>query len=159
MASLACLGYVRGTGSVAVILRLCAVADNEQLYVFKQSAACPKTFAVVAVDLVERFLDIHTPAFQFHMHKRQAVHQYRHIVTVFPYTSLRRVLVDYLQRIIVDVFLVYQVNVLHRSIIAHQQLNVVLLYDDSLFHNAVIAVGNLVGKERLPFIVGKFIIV
>ena len=128
MASLACLGYVRGTGSVAVILRLCAVADNEQLYVFKQSAACPKTFAVVAVDLVERFLDIHTPAFQFHMHKRQAVHQYRHIVTVFPYTSLRRVLVDYLQRIIVDVFLVYQVNVLHRSIIAHQQLYVCLLY-------------------------------
>ena len=96
VAPFACLGYVRGTGGVAVILRLRAVADYEQLHVLKQSTSCPEALAVVAVDLVERFLDVHAPAFQLHVDERQAVHEDGHVVAVFPHTTLRRILVDYL---------------------------------------------------------------
>ena len=111
VAALACLGYVRGAGGVAVILRLRAVADDEQLHVLEQAAACPEALAVVAVDLVERFLDVNAPAFQLYVDERQAVHKNGHVVAVFPHAFLRRVLVDHLQRIIVYVVLVYQVNV------------------------------------------------
>ena len=58
-----------------------------------------------------------------------------------------------------DVVLVYQVNVLHCAVIARQQLDVILLYDGGLFHDAIVAVGYLVGKERLPFSIGKLIVV
>ena len=55
-------------GRVAVILGIGSVRDDEQLHILEQSAARPETLALVAVDLIERLLDIDAATLQFDMH-------------------------------------------------------------------------------------------
>ena len=62
------------SGGVGIILCGCAVGDHENLYILIQSAARPKTVALIAVDLVERLFDRDAAPFQFHMDEGQTVH-------------------------------------------------------------------------------------
>ena len=51
------------------------------------------------------------------MHERKPVHEYRHIVAVRTSTFVGGVLVDDLQRIVVDVLLSDQVDVFGRTVV------------------------------------------
>jgi len=66
------------TGAVRVILRVGAIGDDKNLYIFIQSAACPKAISLVTVNLVERLSNRHATAFQLDMHQRKSVHQRSH---------------------------------------------------------------------------------
>ncbi len=62
------LGGVEARG-VTVVLGVSAVADDENLYVLKQPAACPEGVALVAVDLVEGLLELDAARLQFDVHQ------------------------------------------------------------------------------------------
>ena len=62
------------------------------------------------------------------MHKRQAVDEYRYIVARFVRPTALLILIDYLQAVVVNVLLVKQVHVFRATIIAFEDLNVVVLY-------------------------------
>ena len=79
---LALLRQVTVAHRVAVVLGQRAVADDEQLHILEQAGAGPETVALVAVDLVEGFADVHATALEFDVHHRQAVDQHRHVVAV-----------------------------------------------------------------------------
>ena len=143
------LADVGVAGGVAVVLRLRAVADDEQLHVAEQAGVGPEAVALVAVDLVERLADRHAPTLQLHVHQRQTVDQHRDVVAVRA-GSRRFVLVDDLEPIVVDVLLVDQVDVLDCAVVTLQHLDVVFLDAGSLLDDAVIPAGNLLGEEPLP---------
>ena len=59
--------------SIAVIFGMRSVGNGEDLHILEESACRPETVALIAVDLVERFPDLHTPALEFEMYKVQPV--------------------------------------------------------------------------------------
>ena len=142
-------------GGVAVILGERAVADYENLHKFKESAACPERFAVVAAYLVEGFAHFHASAFQLHVHQWQTVHKDSNIVAVFVAAALGHILVDYLQRIVVDILFVDKIDVHKRAIVAREHLFVVLLNGAGFFHNALVGVAEVFLEKLVPFLVGK----
>ena len=85
--------------------------------VLEQAGACPETVTLVAVDLVERFTDVHPAAFEFDVHHGQAVDEHGDVVPVgaggpaLAFGDL--VLVDDLETIVVNVLLIDQADVLH----------------------------------------------
>ena len=75
---------------VGIIFRVRSVRYNENLNVLEKPAVCPKTIALIAVNLIKRFPYIHAAAFQFDMYKRQPVYKNGNVVTVFiipPFSS------------------------------------------------------------------------
>ena len=86
-------------GTVGVVFGVGAIGDHKDLYILKQTAACPEGIPLVAVDLVEGFPDGHTAPLEFDMHQRQSVDQNRHVITiVVPGTLIftNHILIDHL---------------------------------------------------------------
>lgn len=119
---------IRGTGildgvlpgTVGVVLGIGAVADDEDLYVFIQATSCPEGISLITVDLIEGFSDVYTTAFQLDMDHGEAIDQDCHIITVImPGTVFLgdRILIDDLQKVVVDVLLVHQHDVLAHAVI------------------------------------------
>ena len=129
----------------------------------EQSAFGPKAVSLVAVDLVEGFADIHAAAFQLDVYEGQAVDQDGDVVavgvggTAFGFVDL--VLVDHLQVVVVDVFLVQQADVFGAAVVTHQGLDVVFLDADGLFFDAVIGAGDVVIEKPGPFCIAELHIV
>ncbi|MNQ79027.1 hypothetical protein D3C85_939570 [compost metagenome] len=148
---------------IAVVFGQRAIADHEQLHVLEQATARPEAVALVAIDLVEGFADIHPAALELDMHHRQAIDQHCHIEARSVFAAVlagwRFVLVDHLQDVVMDIGLVDQVDVLAAAVIALQDLDVVFLQAGSFFQNAVIATSNAGREEALPLGVGKLDIV
>lgn len=92
-------------------------------------------------------------------HQRQPVDQDRDVVAVGPgcpaLTLVDHILVDDLQAVVVDAGLVDQHDVLRRTVVPLQDLDVVLLDADRLFDDAVIGPGDLVSEEPLPLCIGE----
>lgn len=82
---------------VAIILGMRSVGNDKYLHIFKQPAFSPKTVALVAVDLIERFPYCHTAAFEFDMNERETVYKHGNVVAVFVSADVVLVLVDDLQ--------------------------------------------------------------
>ena len=99
-------------GGIRVILCVGSVGYDENLHILIQSAACPKTIPLIAVNLVERLFELNPSSFQFYMHKRQSIDEYGHIVANIVISLLLFVLVDNLEIVVVNVSLVYQIDVL-----------------------------------------------
>ena len=97
---------------VGVILGIGSVGNDENLNIFVQSATCPKTIPLIAVNLVERLFELDTSTLQLDMHKRQTIDKYGHIVAGIVVSLLLLVLVDDLEVVVMDVFLVNKVDVL-----------------------------------------------
>ena len=76
-----------------------------------------------------------------------------------PVFCTNHILVDDLQTVIVDIFLVNQRDVLSRSIVTAQILDMILLYLPGLFHDVFIRVCYGIVEEILPFCIGKDIMV
>ena len=149
-------------GGVGVVFGVGAIGDNEDLHILKQTAASPEGLPLVAIDLVEGFPDGYAPAFEFHMHQRQAVDQDGHVIAVVMAGALGLadlVLVDNLQAVFVDVLLVDQGDVFGTTVVPPQNLDEILLDLAGLFHNMLVGVGNGMGKELIPLAVGEGIIV
>ena len=146
---------VLAPGGVGVVLGECAVGDDEQLDVLKQTAARPEAVPLVPVDLVERLTDVHAPAFEFDVHQRQPVDEDRHVVPVgIPGAALTLadlVLVDDLESVVVDTSLVDQQHILGGAVVPAKQLHGVFVDAHHLFGNAVVLSGNAGGEEPVPF--------
>src|SRR3989344_2269265 len=143
------------TCRIAVILCVCAVLNNKQLHVFKKSCGSKKAFTLITIDLIEGFLNSNPAALKFYMHQRQAVYQYRHVIAVGALSLIRRVLIDHLQTIIVNIVLFEEVYIFYRTVLARQVLDVVFLNSCCLFFNALIRVGKLTCKETVPLGIGE----
>ena len=63
------------------------------------------------------------------------------------------VLIDDLQPVVMDVLFIYECNILGRTVITSQNLNIVLLYLPSLFHDMLIGIDNSIFEEIIPFCV------
>ena len=150
-------------GGVGIILRIRSVGDNEYLHIVKKPAACPKAVALIAIDLVERLADSHAPPLQLHMDEGQPVDKDGHIVAVVVRRALRLrdgILVDDLQRVVVDAFLIQQPNVLRLAGIPLKRLRrVTVLYPAGLFLDALVGVGDALLEEPLPLAIGKLVVV
>ena len=105
-------------GRVGIILGMRTVGDDEYLNVLLEAATCPETIPLIAVDLIERFFERNAAALEFNMNQRESVYEYGHVVAVIIVAVAFGVLVDDLQRIIVDDFLVDQRDVLAASVVA-----------------------------------------
>ena len=60
---------------VGKVFAVNAIGDDEDLHVLKESTLCPEGMTMVAVDLVERLLHLHTPPLEFDLHQWQAVNE------------------------------------------------------------------------------------
>ena len=69
------------------------------------------------------------------------------------------VLIDHLHRIVVNALFINQHDILALSVITAQNLNVILLDKSRLFHDTVLGIGKNLGKEAIPLVIGKVIII
>ena len=110
---------------IGIVLRIRPVRDHKNLDVFIEPCARPERIPLIAFDLVERLTDLHAAPFQLQMHERQPVHEDRHIVAIHVCrrmlprvrTALHRILMDHLQTVVVDMFLVNQTYIFCCAII------------------------------------------
>ena len=147
------------SGGVGIILCECAVGDYKNLHILVKPTTSPKAITLIAVDLVERFLDCHATAFQFHMNQRQTVHQNGNIISGIMFSDCFLILVDNLQSVIVDVLFVNQRDVHGSPVLTGQVLHIIFLNFSGLFHDALIGVGNLAFEKAVPFLIRKLIVV
>ena len=143
-------------GGVGVVLGVGAVGDDKDLYILEQAAPRPEGVPLVAVDLVKCLTYGNTSALQFDMHKRQTINQYCNIITIIMFCAIvraNRILIDDLQPVVMDVLFIYECNILGRTVITSQDLDIVLLYLPSLFHNMLIWIGNGIFEKIIPFCV------
>ena len=144
------------SGAIRIILCICTIGNDKNLNVFVQSASCPERIPLVAVNLVESLTDGNTSAFQFNMHKRQTVYQYCNIIAVVMLCTIFRanhILINDLQPVVMDVLLIYECNILGRTVITGQDLYIILLYLPSLFHDMFIGIGNGIFEKIIPLCV------
>ncbi len=145
-------------GGIGVVFRVGAIGDHENLDVLKKSGAGPEGVALVALNLVEGLADRHAPALELDVDERQAVDENCDVVAVVVFGALCLsvfVLVDDLKAVVVDVFLVDEPDVLVRTIVPGQHLDVVLLNYAGLLDDAVVGIGDGRVEEALPLGVGK----
>ena len=140
LASLLLLDMVEA-GGVGVILGVSSVGYDENLHILIQSAASPKTISLIAVNLVERLFELDTSPLQFYMHKRQTIDQYGYIVAGIVVALLLLVLVDDLEVVVMNISLVYQVDVLGLASISFEDLYMVFLYLGGLRFNSICTSG------------------
>ena len=150
------------SGTIGIILCICTIGNDKNLDVLIQSASSPERIPLITVNLVECLTDGNTSAFQLNMYKRQTVYQYGNIIAVVMLRTIFRanhILIDNLQPVVMDVLLIYECNILGRTVITSQNLNIVLLYLPGLFHDMLIGIGNSIFEEIIPFCVGKLIVI
>ena len=153
-----CILDVVEAGGVGVVLGICAVGDNENLYILEQTTGCPETISLIAVDLVECLTDGHATALQLDVDEGQTINQNGHIITVVMLSTIGgryRILIDNLQMVVVNVFLVNKNNVFTGAIVPSQDLHVVFLNELRLLNDARIGIGQDLTKEAVPFAIGE----
>ena len=150
------------SGTVGIILCVCTIGNNKNLNIFIQSASSPERIPLVAVNLIESLTNGYTSAFQFNMHKRQTIYQYGNIIAVVMFCTIlcsNHILIDDLQPVVMDVLLIYKCNILGRTVITSQNLDIVLLYLPGLFHDMLIGIGNGIFEEIIPLCIRKLIVI
>ena len=103
-----------------------AIRYDEYLDVFIKARFRPKAVALVAVNLVEGFLEGDPSPLELHVDEGEAVHEYSHVITVFE-VAAGFVLMDYLQEVVLHVFFVDEPYIFGGAVIALQDLYIVLL--------------------------------
>ena len=142
------------SGAVRIILCVCTIGNDKNLNVLIQSASRPERIPLVTVNLIERLTDGYTSAFQLNMYKRQTVYQYCNIIAVVMLCTIfcaNHILIDDLQPVVMDVLFIYECNILGRTVITSQNLNIVLLYLPGLFHDMLIGISNSIFEKIIPF--------
>ena len=140
------------TGGIGVVLGAGAVRDNEQLHILIQTRCCPETISLISLNLVECLFKSNTTSLQLNVNQWETVYKDGNIVTVIKVTAILYILVNNLYRVVVDVLLINQSDVLATAVVSLQDLHIVLLNKAGLFYNAVISIGKVLGKEPFPFV-------
>ena len=109
--------------------------------------------------MVECLFELNASSFQFYMHKRQSIDEYRYIVASIVVSLLLFVLVYDLKVVVMDVLLVNQVDVLRFTSVSFEDLDMVFLYLGCLGFNAFVLVGNYIIEETLPLAVSEGVVV
>ena len=152
LAPFSLFGVASGIG---VVLRFCAVRDDEDLDEVEHSSSCPERVAQIAVDLVEGFLDGDASLLQFDVDQGQAVHQNGDIIAVLECATLLHILVGDLQTVVVDVLLVDESDVLRFSAVEREGQDVAF----ALQHLGLVLNGHLLvrnhGKQPGPLAVAQ----
>ena len=86
------------------------------------------------------------------MNQRETVYKHSNIITVIKITAVLYILVNNLYRVVVDVLLINQSDVLATAVVSLQDLHIVLLNKAGLFYDAVVSIGKVLGKEPFPFV-------
>ena len=146
-----------GSGGVGVVLGVGAIGDDKYLHILIQSRASPETVPLVSVYLVEGLFELDTPPFEFHMHQWKTIDKDGDIIPGVMGSTCLDILVDDLDKVVVDVGLVNQVDVLALSCVPFENLDVVLLYLGCLGYNIIILVGYALIEEVLPLIVCELV--
>ena len=146
-------------GGVRVVFRVGAVRDDKYLHVLVKSASCPETVPLIAVYLVERFFQLYATAFQFNVYEGESVYKYGHVVPRVIVSVFLDILVDDLDKIVVDILLVDEVDVPAFPVVPLQDLDVIFLYSGGLGYNIIVLVGNALVEEVLPFVVCEMVAV
>lgn len=147
---------------VGVILGVAAVRDHKDLDILKESAAGKEAVALIAVDLVERLADRDAAAFELDMYHRQTVDEDRDVIAVVVLGAVipaDLILVDDLYKVVVDIFLVDQRDVLAVAVVTAQDLNIILLQTLRLLGDTVVRIGDTVGEKACPLAVREGIAV
>ncbi len=151
--------HVGVAGSVAVVLGLGTIADDEDLHIVVEAAARPEGVALIAVDLVEGFLDAYAACLEFDVDEGQAVDEDGDVVAVLVDTGEVLVLVDDLELVLEDVArLVDEVDVEGGSVLAGEREGGVLLDHGALVLDAKLRGGDF-GEDLFPFGVGIDLVV
>ena len=96
------------------------------------------------------------------MDQGQTVDQNGHVIAVVVAGALvpaDGVLVDDLQPVVVDVFLVQQGDVFGSAVVSAQHLDEILLHLAGLFHNVFVGVGQGFMEKAVPLTVGEGVVV
>ena len=156
LAPLALVLLYRGKSRrVGVIFGMGAVRYDEYLHILIQAARRPKAVTLIAVYLIERLFDLDASALQLDVDERETIHEDSHVIAVLEIAAVLRVLVDDLKKILVDVGLVDEHDVLRRAIVAAKVLDIVFLYPARLLLDAVIRICNARIEEALPLVIGE----
>ena len=147
------------SGGIGIIFRECAIGDDKNLHILIKSRTCPEAVSLIAIDLVESFLDRNPTALQLHMNQRETVHKNGHVISGIVISGPFFILIDDLQTVVMDILFVNQIDVLGPAIFASKVLYIVFLNLASLFHDAFVCVGNLGFEEGFPFFVGEAVLV
>ena len=158
-------GDVLEAHGVGVVLGVCAVGDDEDLHVAKESVsgAGVEGVALVAVDLVESFAQFFAAPLQFDMNEGQAVDENGDVVSIGARARVDGVLADHLHLVAVNVGLVDEADVLGGAVVAGEDLHVVLL-DAAGFGDDGVPVGGADVNDRmtvevLPFPVAETVVI
>ena len=149
-------------GAVGIILGICAVTDDKDLDILEQTASSPERIALISVDLIKSLPDSDTAPFQLHMDHWKSINQYRHIIAVAvprSFVLADGILVDDLKKIVMDVLLVDQGDVLGGTVITFQDLDKVFLDLSGLLNDMVVRICQCILKEPVPFGIGEGIAV
>ena len=144
-------GDVLEAHGVGVVLGVCAVGDDEDLHVAKESVsgAGVEGVALVAVDLVESFAQFFAAPLQFDMNEGQAVDENGDVVSIGARARVDGVLADHLHLVAVNVGLVDEADVLGGAVVAGEDLHVVLL-DAAGFGDDGVPIGGSDVDDRMP---------
>ena len=119
-------------GGVRVIFGIGAVGNDENLNIFIQPAACPKTIPLIAVNLVERLFELNASSLQLYMHKRQTIDENGNIIASIVISLFLFILVNDLEVVVMNILLVNQVDILCFASVSFEDLDMVFLYLGSL---------------------------
>ena len=122
-------GDVLEAHGVGVVLGVCAVGDDEDLHVAKESVsgAGVEGVALVAVDLVESFAQFFATPLEFDVDQGQAVDENGDVVSIRACAGVDGVLANHLHLVAVNVGLVDEADVFGGAIVTDKDLHVVLL--------------------------------
>ena len=91
------------------------------------------------------------------MYQGKTIDKDGHIISAVMCSTLLYVLIDDLDKVVVDVGLVNQIDVLALTSVPFENLDIVLLYLGCLGYNIIILVCNAGVEEGLPLIVCKVV--
>ena len=159
------VGDVLEAHGVGVVLGTSTVGDDEDLHVSEESVAGARVegVALVAVDLVEGLAQFFTAPLEFDVDQGQAVDEDGDVVAVGARARVDGVLADHLHLVAVNVGLVDEADVFGGTVVAGEDLHVVLL-DASGFGDDGIPSGGRDVDDRatvevLPFPVTEAVVV
>ena len=142
-------------GCIGIILRISAIGNDKNLHIFIEAGRSPEGIPLVPLDLVESLTDGHTSPLELHMHQRKAVHQNGHIITGLVASLFLFVLVNHLELVVMNMFLVQKINIFCGSIVSAKELDIVLLDFPRFLHNSISLIGNAAFEKAIPFLIGK----
>ena len=149
-------------GGVGIILGVGAVGDYKNLHILIKARGSPEAVPLITFNLIERLPDGYAPPLEFDMDHWEAVHKHRYVIAIVmgsPFLFGNSVLIDDLQPVVVNILLINQRDVFAAAIVPAQHLNMVLLDEARLFHNAIFGIGQHLAKKAAPLLIGKTTVV